>query len=132
MKHNDDAYAAMLLTMALSPNKEEYARPCSVQEFRGLEDAARASRYHSIGRLLDVDISGLTMHVGLSEEEAYRTYTLLHRSVQLSYALEGYMVEGLDVVTQYDAEYPRRDGLSGRKPCFARAASARRNADHTG
>ena len=37
MKHNDDAYAAMLLTMALSPNKEEYARPLSVQEFRQLE-----------------------------------------------------------------------------------------------
>ncbi len=127
MRHNDDAYAAMLLTMALSPNKEEYARPCSVQEFRGLEEAARASRYHSIGRLLDVDISGLMMHVGLSEEEAYRTYTLLHRSVQLSYALEGYMVEGLDVVTQYDDEYPRRLerklGASA-PPCLYRCGNA--------
>ena len=37
MNHNDNAYAAMLLTMALSPNREEYARPCSVQEFCRLE-----------------------------------------------------------------------------------------------
>ena len=108
MKHTDDAYAAMLLTLALSPNKEEYVRPFSVLEFRRFEEAARASRYHSIGQLMDVDISGMMLYMGLSEEEAYRAHTLLHRNVTLSYALEGYMMEGLDIVTQYDDEYPRR------------------------
>ena len=108
MKHTDDAYAAMLLTMALSPNKEEYVRPFSVQEFRRFEEAARASRFHSIGQLLEVDISGLMMYLGISEEEAYRAFTLLHRGVQLTYAMEDYMVEGLDVVTQYDGDYPQR------------------------
>ena len=52
MGHTDDAYAAMLLTMALSPNKEEYARPLSTQEFRRFEAAARASRFRGIGKLL--------------------------------------------------------------------------------
>lgn len=108
MGHTDDAYAAMLLTLALSPNKEEYARPFSVQEFRRLEAAARASRYRTVGALLNVDISGLMMYLGLSEEESYRAYTLLHRGVQLSYALDGYGAEGIDIVTQYDAEYPAR------------------------
>ena len=108
MGHTDDAYAAMLLTLALSPNKEEYARPFGVQEFRRFEAAARASRYRMIGALLDVDISGMMMVMGLSEEESYRAYTLLHRGVQLSYALDGYGVEGIDVVTQYDAGYPDR------------------------
>lgn len=126
MKHNDDAYAAMLLTMALSPNKEEYARPFSVAEFRRFEETVRASRFHSIGQLLDVDISGLMMYLGLNEEEGYRVYTLLHRGVQLTYALETYMVEGLDIVTQYDAEYPRRLerklGASA-PPCFYRCGS---------
>ena len=49
MGHTDDAYATMLLTMALSPNKEEYARPLGVAEFRRFEAAARASSYGSIG-----------------------------------------------------------------------------------
>ena len=127
MKHNDDAYAAMLLTMALSPNKEEYARPYSVQEFRRFEEAARASRYRGIGRLLDVDISGLMMYLGISEEEGYRAFTLLHRNIQLSYALEGYMMEGLDIVTQYDDEYPRRLERKlgpSAPPCFYRCGDA--------
>jgi len=118
--HTDDSYAAMLLTMALSPNKEEYARPLGVQEFRRFEAAARASRFRSIGALLDVDISGLMMYLGISEEEGYRAYTLLHRGVQLSYALEGFMARGIDVVTQYDGDYPRRleDRLKDAAPPF--------------
>ena len=120
MSHTDDAYAAMLLTMALSPNKEEYARPLSIQEFRRFEASARASRFRSIGALLDVDISGLMIYLDLSEEESYRVYTLLHRGVQLSYALEGYMAEGIDVVTQYDDGYPCRlaDKLKDAAPPF--------------
>ena len=41
MAHTDDAYGAMLLTMALSANKEEYARPLSTPEFRRFEAAVR-------------------------------------------------------------------------------------------
>lgn len=126
MKHNDDAYAAMLLTLALSPNKEEFARPFSVPEFRRFEAAARASRFRGIGRLLDVDISGLMIYLGLSEEESYRAYTLLHRGVQLTYAMEGYMQEGVEIVTQYDDEYPRRlESKLGASapPCFYRCGN---------
>ena len=61
MNHSENAYAAMLLTMALSPNKEEYARPLSTPEFRHVEALARGSGFGSIGALLDVDISGLVM-----------------------------------------------------------------------
>lgn len=108
MAHTDDAYAAMLLTMALSPNKEEYARPLSTAEFRRFEAAARESSYRGIGKLIDMDISGLMIYLGLTEEEAYRAYTLLHRGVQLTYALEGFAGLGVEVVTQYDAGYPDR------------------------
>ena len=108
MEHTENAYAAMLLTMALSPNKEEYARPLSTPEFRRVEALARGSGFGSIGGLLDVDISGLVMLLGLTDEEAYRVYTLLHRDVQLTYALGGFMEDGIEVVTQYDAQYPRR------------------------
>ena len=106
MNYSNDAFVTMLLTMALSPNKEEYARPLGVAEFRRFEAAARASSYGSIGALLDMDISGLMLYLGLTEEESYRAYTLLHRSVQLSYAMDGFAAQGIDVVTQSDAEDP--------------------------
>ncbi len=121
MGHTDDAYAAMLLTMTLSPNKEEYARPLGVAEFRRFEAAARASSCGSIGALLDMDISGLMLYLGLTEEEAYRSYTLLHRGVQLSYAMDGFAAQGIEVVTQYDAQYPeraRRKLGDAAPPCF--------------
>ena len=65
MEHTENAYAAMLLTMALSPNKEEYARPLSVQEFRRFEAAARASSYRGIGALLDEPVLGVAPHLAL-------------------------------------------------------------------
>ena len=109
MHHSDDAYATMLLTMAISPDKEEYARPLNNSEFRHFEELVRASRFRGIGRLLDLDVSGFSVYFGLTDAEGYRMYTLLHRSMQLSYALESYMMEELDVVTQYDVEdYPQR------------------------
>jgi len=121
MAHTDDAYAAMLLTMALSPNREEYARPLSIPEFRAFEAAARNAGYRGIGALLEMDISGLMLYLGLSEQESYRAYTLMHRGVQLSYAMDGFAQEGIEFVTQYDAEYPprlvRKLG-QGATPCF--------------
>ena len=108
MNFNDDGYAAMLLTMALSPDREEYALPYGTQEFRRLEAAVRKSELKRLGRLLDADISALMIYLGLTEEEGYRAYTLLHRTVQLSYALENLARKGIVAVTCYDAEYPAR------------------------
>ena len=108
MNYSDDGYAAMLLTMALSPDREEYARPYSVQEFHRLEAAVRGTDVRRLGRLLNEDISGLMMRLGMSEEEAYRAFTLLHRSVQLSYALEGFERQAIRVVTCFDPDYPQR------------------------
>lgn len=108
MFYSDDAFATMLLTMALSPNREEYARPYSVQEFKKLEECVRSSSKRQLGRLLNMDISGLMMYLNISEEEAYRIFTLLNRGVQLTYALEGHLKEGMEVVTIHDEDYPRR------------------------
>ena len=108
MNYTDDGYAAMLLTMALSPDREEYARPLSMPEFRAIMASARRSRYGGLGKLLDADVSGLMMYLDLEEAEALRVYTLLHRSVQLTYALEGLDREGIDAVTCFDPGYPQR------------------------
>ena len=108
MNHNDDAYATMLLTMALSPNREEYARPLGTQEFRRLTDAVHMAGMRGPGKLLGMDISGLMAYLNLTEEEGYRAFTLLNRTVQLSYALEAHLRAGIDVVTLFDADYPQR------------------------
>lgn len=120
MAFTGDAFATMLLTMALSPNREEYARPYSTQEFYRLEQRVRESSYHSVGELIGVDISGLMMRLDVSEEEGYRIFTLLNRSVQLGYSLESFMLREIDVVTVYNEEYPERltRKMNGMAPPF--------------
>lgn len=108
MKYSDDAFVTMLLSMALSPNREEYARPFSTAEIKRIEDKVIKSGLFHIGRLMNIDISGLMLKLDISEEEAYRIYTLLNRSVQLSYTVENYLRQGIEVVTSYNAEYPAR------------------------
>ena len=127
MNFNDDGYAAMLLTMALSPDREEYARPYSTQEFWRIEAAVRKSELRRLSRLLNLDISGLMIYLKMSEEEGYRAYTLLHRNVQLSYALENMERQGIEAVTCYDADYPprlRRKLGEDAPPFFYRCGSA--------
>ena len=108
MGYNDDSFAIMLLTMALSPNREEYARPLNTQEFRRLEQRVRGSDMGRLGKLLGVDISGLMLKLDVDEQEAYRIFTLCNRGVQLTYALEGFYERRIRVVTQSDGEYPQR------------------------
>ena len=108
MNFSDDAFVTMLLSVALSPNREEYARPLSNPELKRLEERVRASSLHRLGRLMNVDISGLMAQLDISEEEAYRLYTLLNRGVQLSYALETYQRQGIELVTRCDDDYPQR------------------------
>ena len=134
MNHNDDAYATMLLTMALSPNREEYARPYGAQEFARLREAIRTAGLRGPGRLLGVDIGSLMAWLNLTEEEGYRAFTLLNRTVQLSYALEGFIREGIEVVTPYDPLYPERltrrlgDGAPAFLYCAGDAALLQRPA----
>lgn len=108
MNYTDDAFVTMLLSMALSPNREEYARPLNTQEIKKLEEKVRKSGIYHIGRLMNTDIGGLMIKLDISEEEAYRIYTLLNRSVQLSYTVESYLTKGIEVVTCYNDEYPAR------------------------
>ncbi|MEE1199851.1 MAG: DNA-processing protein DprA [Christensenellales bacterium] len=106
MAYSADAFATMLLTMAITPNREEYVRPYGTAEFRRLEEAVKGSKYNGVGELMGVDISGLMIHLGITEEEGYRIFALLNRSVHLGYAMEKFMNSGIDVLTVYNDEYP--------------------------
>ena len=121
MPFNSDGYAATLLTIALSPNREEYARPLGNQEYYQLEERVRESNaYRTIGDLFSEDISGLMLRLDISEEEAYRIYTLLNRGVHFSYAIENLAANQTEIVSKFDSAYPRRltSRMRGAAPVF--------------
>lgn len=120
MGFTNNGFATLLLTMALSPNREEYARPYSTQEFYRLEQRVRESSFHGVGDLLGVDISGLMMRLDISEEEGYRIYTLLNRGVQLGYSVENFLMREIEITTIYNDDYPERlmRNMRGSAPPF--------------
>lgn len=108
MAYCAESYAAMLLCLSLSPNKEEYARPLTAAEYRGLIERVRASSARRISALMNMDISGIMQLLDTPEAEAYRIHILMSRTVQLSYAMEGFAEKGIRIVTEFDEEYPLR------------------------
>ena len=108
MIHNDDAFTTMLLTVPITPDKEELARPLSPQEFARLDELSVRTRPGSLGALIDIDMSGLMMRYGMREADAYRVCMLLSRHLPLSFLLERLGASGIDLVTLHDAAYPAR------------------------
>ena len=72
--YNDDAFATMLLTIPLSADRAEYARPLNTAEYARLLARVKSSAAARLGALLHVDISGLMMLLGVSEEEGERWF----------------------------------------------------------
>lgn len=108
MAYNADSYAAMLLCLALSPDREEYAKPLNVTEYREIRQRAQSAALSGIGSLLGVDISGLMKLLRITEEEAYRIFLLLDRSVPLSYTMENFARREIRILTEFDRDYPER------------------------
>ncbi len=108
MIHNDDAFTTMLLTVPITPDKAELARPLSPTEFARLDELATQTRPGSLGALIDIDMSGLMLRYGMREADAYRVCLLLARNLPLSYLLERLGEAGVELVTLYDAAYPAR------------------------
>ena len=108
MIHNDDAFTTMLLTVPITPDKEELARPLSAAEFARLDELALRTRPGSLGALIDIDMSGLMLRYGMREADAYRVCLLLSRNLPLSYLLERLSASGVELVTLYDTAYPAR------------------------
>ena len=108
MRHNDDAFTAMLLTLPLTADKEELVRPLASPEFAALAARAEASGLKRIGDLMGMDVSGIMRLLDVSEADAYRLCMLLSRTMPLSYAMERFYEQNLELLTLYDAEYPDR------------------------
>ncbi len=108
MAYCAESYAAMLLCLSLSPNKEEYVRPFATAEYRDLIERVKGTSARRLSALMNVDISGIMQLLSMTEEEAYRVFILMSRTVQLSYAMEGFAAKGIRIVTEFDEEYPLR------------------------
>ena len=116
MTHDDNAFATMLLAAQLSVSREDIVRPLSVREYHALR--ARIAQYglNGAGDLIGRDLSAIRRLLELSEPEAYRLGVLLGRVVPISYMLERYADQGIDVVTLDEAAYPKRlkDAMADR------------------
>lgn len=108
MRHNDDAFTAMLLTLPLTADREELVRPLSSLEFSALTERMSAKGAGRIGELIGLDVSGIMRLLDLSEADAYRLCMLLSRTMPLSYAMERFYEQNLELLTLYDAPYPER------------------------
>lgn len=106
MRHNDDAFTAMLLTLPLTANKDELVRPLSSTEFSILRARVAACGARRIGDLIGLDVSGIMSLLKVPEAEAYRLCMLLCRTMPLSYAMERFLEQNLDLLTRYDSAYP--------------------------
>lgn len=106
MQHNDDAFATILLTSQVTPHREELVKPLSVSEYHQLREDVQASRLLSLGALINLDMSGIMLQLGVTEREAYRLCILLARTLPLSISLEGFYDADIDVVTIEDKPYP--------------------------
>ena len=85
--HRDDSFATMLLTCALSPDREELVHPLCATDFHELRLlVARAGA--PLGQLIGMDMSGVMRLLEVDEMTAYRLCILLGRILPLSYMLE--------------------------------------------
>ena len=108
MQHNDDAFTAMLLTLPLTADKEELVRPLASAEFIQLVKRVEEAGLGTIGSLIGMDISAVMAKLDMPEQEAYRICMLLSRTMPLSYAMERFYEQNIEILTGMDEEYPVR------------------------
>ncbi len=108
MKHNDDAFATMLLMSQISAEKEELVHPLSTGEYYRLREQLRGSSIRRVGLLIDRDIATVQQALGIQEEAAYRICVLMSRAMQLSYAIERFAEKGIEICTVDEKAYPKQ------------------------
>lgn len=108
LPHNDDAFATMLLMSQMSANRDEIVRPLGGAEYYQLRDQILRSPIRRLGGLIGMDMSGLRRSLDMSEPDAYRLCVLLNRVMPLSYALEKFSENGIEIITVDEPGYPEK------------------------
>lgn len=108
MQHNEDAFATLLLMSQVTPEREELVIPLSIGEYYTLQDRVREAGLPGVGALIDLDMSGMSLKLNYSDQEAYRLVNLLSRTLPISVSLERFYDANIDVMTVEDRPYPRK------------------------
>ncbi|MBQ5770311.1 MAG: DNA-processing protein DprA, partial [Clostridia bacterium] len=87
---------------------EELVRPLASAEFIQLVKRVEEAGLGSIGNLNGMDISAVMAKLDMPEQEAYRICMLLSRTMPLSYAMERFYEQNIEILTGMDEEYPAR------------------------
>jgi predicted Rossmann fold nucleotide-binding protein DprA/Smf involved in DNA uptake len=124
MRHTDEAYAMMLLTLPLDPGGEGALRPLSAEEFSAVAGQLDLSGENSLGSLMGLDVAGVMRLLGTDEATAYRLCLLMDRDMQLSRLIDECADDQTEIVTPFDSAYPqgvkRRLGLYCSPALFAK------------
>ena len=105
MRHSDEAYAMMLLTLPMTPG-DSAPKALSGEELAFLAGQLSLGGKAQLSALLGADVPGLMRSLGIGEDEAYRLCTLLDRDMQLVHLMDECGGEGIEIITPFDAEYP--------------------------
>jgi predicted Rossmann fold nucleotide-binding protein DprA/Smf involved in DNA uptake len=108
MKHNDAAFATMLLVGSMAAEKEELVKPLNLAEYYRLRAGEAIRDLGGLGALIGMDVSGIKKAFGIDESGAYRICVLMNRVMPLSYALERFAETGISIVTIDEDTYPKR------------------------
>ncbi len=136
MRHTDESFATMLLTLPLTPEGEEAVKPLSGAELGYIAAQLSLMGDNDLGSLMGRDVSGLMRLLNLTEAEAYRVCILLGRDLLLYKLLEDCMDRGIEVLTPFDKDYPARlkGNLGGIKapPVFVKGNMELLSANYVG
>ncbi len=136
MRHSDEAYAMMLLTLPMNPGGDSAPKALSGEELAFLAGQLSLSGKAQLSSLLGADVPELMGRLGIGEDEAYRLCTLLDRDMQLVHLMDECESEGIEIVTPFDAAYPelvrRRMGAYSSPALFACGQLALVGAEYVG
>lgn len=112
MRHSDEAFAMMLLTLPLTPGPDSSVQPLSPRELASVAGRLDINSSMGLSALMGPDVSAVRRMLGVSEDTAYRLCVLMSRDMPLSRLLEDCAEKGTEILTPFDNMYP--EGIKNR------------------
>lgn len=104
MNFSDNAMSAILLCSYVGIRRDDLAKPFSQGEWNIFLDRMKEQKQEP-GAVLAQDFS-LWKDMKYSEVEISRIHKLLHRGGNVAFELDDFARKGIEVITQFDADYP--------------------------
>ena len=102
MKLSENAMSAILLCSYIGINKDDVLKPLTLREWNDLLDRLIQCGQKP-GAIMD---DGLLKEIGCSTDFMERIKRLISRGSMAAFALDELEQKGIDIVTQFDSDYP--------------------------